>query len=72
MEHGVVLLHGSIPAQLEVSASAGGDYEVTPAARTNGVETSYAVSWSGVDRASDGRAEDVSGSFTALKLASGA
>lgn len=72
MEHGVVLLHGSIPAQLAVSASAGGDYEVTPAARANGVEASYAVSWSGVDRASDGRAEDVSGSFTALRLASGA
>jgi hypothetical protein len=72
MEHGVLLLHGSIPAQLAVSATEGGDYEVTPAARANGVEASYAVSWSGVDRASDGRAEDVSGSFTALKLASGA
>jgi hypothetical protein len=72
MEHGVLLLHGSIPAQLAASASAGGDYEVTPAARANGVEASYAVAWSGVDRAADGRAEDVSGSFTALKLASGA
>jgi hypothetical protein len=72
MEHGVVLLHGSIPAQLEVAATAGGDYEVTPAARANGVEASYAVSWSGVDRTPDGRAEDVSGSFTALQLASGA
>jgi hypothetical protein len=56
MEHGVLLLHGSRPAQLAVSASAGGDYEVTPAARANGVEASYAVAWS----------------VTALKLASGA
>jgi hypothetical protein len=71
MERGVVLLHGSIPAQLAVSSYAGGDYEVTPAAHANGVEASYAVSWTGVDRAADGRAEDVSGSFTALKLASG-
>jgi predicted small secreted protein len=72
MEHGVLLLNGSIPEHLAVSASAGGDYEVTPAARANGVEASFAVSWSGVERMSDGRAEDVSGSFTALKLASGA
>jgi hypothetical protein len=72
IEHGVLLLHGSIPAQLAVSANEGGDYEVTPAARSNGVEASYAVTWRGVDRATDGRAEDVSGSFTALKLASGA
>jgi hypothetical protein len=72
MEHGVLLLQGSIPAQLKVSATAGGDYEVTPAARANGVEASYAVSWSGVDQSPEGRAEDVSGSFTALKLASGA
>lgn len=72
MEHGVLLLHGSTPAQLAVSANVGGDYEVTPAARANGVEASYAVTWRGVDRATDGRAEDVSGSFTALKLASGA
>jgi hypothetical protein len=72
MEHGVLLLHGSMPAQLTVSANEGGDYEVTPAARSNGVEASYAVTWSGVDQATDGRAEDVSGSFTALKLASGA
>lgn len=72
IEHGVLLLNGSIPEHLAVSASAGGDYEVTPAERANGVEASYSVSWSGVDRMSDGRAEDVSGSFTALKLASGA
>jgi hypothetical protein len=72
IEHGVLLLHGSTPAQLTLSASAGGDYEVTPAARANGVEAAYAVTWSGVERAGDGRAEDVSGSFTALKLASGA
>ncbi|MEO8381138.1 MAG: hypothetical protein ABI779_15875 [Acidobacteriota bacterium] len=72
MEHGVLLLNGSIPEHLAVSASAGGDYEVTPAARANGVEASFAVSWSGVERMSDGRAEDVSGSFTALKLASDA
>lgn len=72
MEHGVLLLHGSIPAQLAVSATAGGDYEVTPAVRANGVEASYAVSWSGVDQSPEGRAENVSGSFTALKLASGA
>lgn len=72
MEHGVLLLHGSIPAQLTVSANEGGDYEVTPAARSNGVEASYAVTWRGVDWTTDGRAEDVSGSFTALKLASGA
>jgi len=72
MEHGVLLLQGSIPAQLTFSANEGGDYDVTPAVRANGVEASFAVTWRGVDRTTGGRAEDVSGSFTALKLASGA
>lgn len=71
--HGVTLLHGSIPQQFKVSVSAGAaDYEVTPAARANGVEASYWVHWSGIEQRRDGRAEDVSGSFTALQLASGA
>jgi hypothetical protein len=70
--HGVTLLNGSIPPQFKVSVSDGGDYEVTPAARANGVEASYWVQWSGVEQRPDGRAEDVSGSFTALKLGSGA
>ncbi|MEO8381658.1 MAG: hypothetical protein ABI779_18495 [Acidobacteriota bacterium] len=72
IEHGVTLLHGSIPQQFKASVSAGGDYEVTPAARANGVEASFLVNWSGIEQPRDGRAEDVSGSFTALKLASGA
>lgn len=70
--HGVTLLHGSIPQQFKTSVSEGGDYEVTPAARANGVEASFLVLWSGIEQSLDGRAEDVSGSFTALKLASGA
>lgn len=70
--HGVTLLHGSIPQQFKVSVSEGGDYEVTPAARANGIEASYWVQWSGLEQRPDGRAEDVSGSFTALRLASGA
>jgi hypothetical protein len=70
--HGVTLLHGSIPQQFKTSVSAGGDYVMTPAAHANGVEASYWIQWSGIEQARDGRAEDVSGSFTALKLASGA
>jgi hypothetical protein len=72
IEHGVTLLHGSIPQQFKTSVSEGGDYDVTPAARANGVEASFLVRWSGIEQPRDGRAEDVSGSFTALKLASGA
>jgi hypothetical protein len=72
IEHGVTLLHGSIPQQFKVSVSAGGDYVMTPAAHANGVEASYWVQWSGIEQPPNGPAEDVSGSFTALKLASGA
>lgn len=67
-----MLLHGALPEQATISATEGGDYEMTSAARANGVDASYAVQWSGIERTKDGRAEDVSGSFTALKLASSA
>lgn len=70
--HGVTLLNGSIPQQFKVSVSAGGDYVMTPAAHANGVEASYWVQWSGIEQPPNGPAEDVSGSFTALQLASGA
>jgi hypothetical protein len=70
--HGVTLLHGSIPQQFKTSVNEGGDYQLTPAARANGVEASYWVQWSGIEQPPNGPAYDVSGSFTALKLASGA
>lgn len=70
--HGVTLMHGSIPQQFQVSVNAGGDYVMTPAANANGVEASFGIHWSGIEQRPDGRAEDVSGSFTALRLASGA